>query len=122
MRRGCRFLLKHFDGVKIAGFTIATAIALGALSVNNRMEKAHALLLAVREFVYKETDPAFLNWYLDCFADYGLPLGDLSAVACLDKLERLQRSDGAWGTGDGETWAVNTTINALKHLKRASRW
>lgn len=122
--RGCDFLLEHFDGEKIAGYRIASGLALAAMSWTCRENEslANRLVTTVDDYAAEENDAAFLNWYLECFVDHGLTAQDREVAGCLDKLEVRQRSDGAWGTEDGAEWSVNTTINALKHLRWAGRW
>jgi hypothetical protein len=124
LARGCEFLVRHFDGEKIAGYQIASGLALAAMSWTCRENAAiaGALLARADDYAASEDDSAFLNWYLECFVDHGLTAQDREVAGCLDKLEVRQRPDGAWGTEDGDEWTTNTTINALKHLKWAGRW
>jgi hypothetical protein len=124
LKHGCGFLMSHFDGIRIKGYQIGNAIGLAAISLISPEEARHLglLLSTVRDWTAAENDPAFLNWYLECYMDCGLTRQDPSVAECMGKLEGLQHPDGFWGGGDSPQYAINTTINALKHLKWAGRW
>ena len=124
LEKANNYLQENFDGQRIVGYKIASAIALGAISLTSRWEgkKYEALLGTVREYSASETDPAFLAWLIDCYADAGFDHTDESVRDCLNKLESSQEPDGAWRSEDGDHWTVNTTINALRCLKWGRRW
>jgi len=68
------------------------------------------------------TEPAsYYAWMLDCLRAAGLPEGNPLVNRCLDLLEAAQRADGSWEAEDGEEYAVDATIRALKGLRAYGR-
>jgi hypothetical protein len=124
LRMGCVWLKENFDGEKMVGYKITSGIALAAFHLVNpkETEVIETLTPLVRRWTAEEEDPAFISWLLDCLVDFGITREDDTSKAALDKLEGLQKQDGSWGTADGNRWAVNTTINALRLLRWARRW
>lgn len=75
--------------------------------------------LAVIEqgFSPEKWEGSYLAWLMCCLRDAGLPAQHPFVTRCLDELARKQRPDGGWDSEDGEKYAANATIEALRVLK-----
>jgi hypothetical protein len=116
--KGCHFMLSQFDGEKIAGYRIASFLALAVMSWSCRENEkiASALLAKVTEWAKIEKDISFLNWYVECLVDYGLMAQDPLMESLFDRIDAAQHSDGHWGDDDWPEYDVHLTIQSLKHL------
>ncbi len=60
---------------------------------------------------------SYLAWLLCCLRDAGLRADHHFVRRCLAELVKKQRADGSWDSEDGEKYASNATVEALRVLK-----
>jgi len=75
--------------------------------------------LAVIEkgFSPEKWEGSYLAWLVCCLRDAELPAHHPFVERCLDELVKKQRPDGSWDSEDGEAFAANATIEALRVIK-----
>jgi len=75
--------------------------------------------LAVIEngFSPEKWEGSYLAWLTCCLRDAGLPAHHPFVKRCLSELVEKQRPDGSWDSEDGEAFAANATIEALRVIK-----
>jgi hypothetical protein len=121
--RGCPvdFLLAHREpSGRLRGYLRATWDALVLFYYHPGPDSEvfqQTLKVIEKEFTPEKWEGSYLAWLLCCLRDARLP-ADCSFVGlCLDELVKKQRSDGSWESEDGEQFAANATIEALRVLK-----
>jgi hypothetical protein len=81
---------------------------------------ADAALVGLQSLMRREStdwQDSQLAWALDCLGNAGLPRDHPFIQMGINELARRQAPDGSWSSEDGETYAVNGTIAALKAFK-----
>lgn len=71
----------------------------------------------IRRKIYDWQDSQ-LAWALDCLGNADLPRDHPFIRMGIKELSRRQAPDGSWSSEDGEAYAVNATIAALKAFKK----
>ncbi|MFP3985018.1 MAG: prenyltransferase/squalene oxidase repeat-containing protein [Candidatus Bathyarchaeia archaeon] len=126
VKKAAKFLKENMDeNGKIAGFRIATWIAISVFAQLEDLEKEtlRKSLQLFEEWLQKEkTDASFLNWYLECLLDAKIPQNHPLVQKCLKKLVKLQQRNGSWTSADGAKHTVSTTVTALKMLRNYGFW
>jgi hypothetical protein len=121
--KGCPvdFLLAHREpSGRLQGYLRATwdALVLFSYHPGQDSEVFQDTLKAIEKaFRPKKWEGSYLAWLLGCLRDAGLSPNYPLVRLCLDELIKKQRSDGSWESEDGEKYAVNATIEALRVLK-----
>jgi len=75
------------------------------------------LTVIEQEFYPEKWEGSYLAWLTCCLRDAGLPAHHHFVRRCLDELVKKQRLDGSWDSEDGEAFAANATIEALRVIK-----
>jgi len=57
-----------------------------------------------------------ISWLLGCFAQSGIPKDNEFVRKMLEKLSEGQKEDGSFASEDGDEFAVNATIEAVKAM------
>ena len=70
-----------------------------------------------REFRPQKLEGSLLAWLCCCLRDAGLDTEHSFVKRCLEELLKKQRSDGSWDSEDGEAFAANATVEALRVIK-----
>lgn len=70
-----------------------------------------------KEFKPEKWEGSYLAWLLCCLRDAGIPTKHRFVKRCLQELVKKQRPDGGWESEDGERYAANATIEALRVIK-----
>jgi prenyltransferase beta subunit len=74
-------------------------------------------MLALMDRPLSEYVASQLAWLLNCFSTAGISRGHHVTSHFLIKLRQLRRPDGSWASEDGDTHAVDSTIESLRALK-----
>ena len=116
------YLLAHCGETgRLAGYLRASWLALPMLAFYPGQDsKPFRRALAVVEANYSPNwEGAYLAWLLRCLHDAGLPAEHSLVARCLVDLGCKQRPNGSWSPeqGEGEEYAVNATLGALRALK-----
>lgn len=114
------FLLAHCDETgRLAGYLRATWDALPMLAFYPGPDPAscHRAVSVVEANFSPDWEGSYLAWLLCCLLDAGLPADHPLVARCLADLEHKQRPDGGWEPEEGEEYAVNATVAALRALK-----
>ena len=120
------FLLAHCDkSGRLAGYLRATWIALPmfAFYPGPNSEAFQKAVAVVQAHYSPEWQGSYLAWVLRCLGDAALPPEHPLVARSLADLEGKQRPDGSWEPeeGEGEQYAVNATIEAVRALRRYDR-
>lgn len=121
--KGCpvRFLMDHREpSGRLTGCLRATwdALVLFSYRPGPKSEIFQQTLAVIeKEFSPEEWEDSYLAWLLCCLRDAGLSSSHSLVSRCLDELVKKQRADGSWESEDGETYAANATVEALRVLK-----
>jgi len=75
------------------------------------------------ESTYKpsELEASNLAWLLTCLRHSELPSSHQLVGQAINELARRQRADGSWSSEDGDKFAVNATVDALRVLRYYDR-
>jgi prenyltransferase beta subunit len=85
----------------------------GSKYSDNANQGLHALMARqLDEFAASQ-----LAWMLNCFSAAGMPNKHPVSTPFLIKLRQLRRSDGSWGSEDGDFHAVDATVESIRALK-----
>lgn len=119
-KKTLEFLLKNRDETgKFFGFLHTTWIATSAfLMVRPQYSKVvERGLQVLLNRPLTEWEASQIAWALDCLNRAGLQENHPFTQKCLTELLNQQMPDGSWSSEDGEAFAVDATIGALKVLK-----
>jgi len=75
------------------------------------------LAVIEKEFSPEKWEGSYLAWLICCLRDAGLPAHHPFVRHSLDELAKKQRPNGSWDSEDGEEFAANATIEALRVIK-----
>jgi len=126
VQKAVGFLLRNRDHEgKFTGFLHSTWIAIAVYgqlegSDSDTVKKAFRVM---EQNIEKLKDGAGdFAWCLECLLTAGIPKENPLVKRCIQALINSQQENGAWQSGDGERFAVSTTINALRVLKNYRVW
>jgi hypothetical protein len=121
--KGCpvKFLLAHRESSgRLIGYLRATWDALVLFSYHPGPDSnvfKQTLNIIEKEFSPKKWEGSYLAWLGCCLRDAGLPANHSLVKQCLSELLKKQRLDGSWDSEDGEKYAANATVQALRVIK-----
>lgn len=126
VRKAVGFLLKNRDNEgKFGGFLHTTWISVGVfgqLEGSDSDVVKNALKVIERNFERLKDAAGDLAWCLECFCVARISKENPLVKKCIEGLVNMQQEDGTWKSGDGKEFAVSTTINVLRILKRYEVW
>ena len=117
-KKGYRFLKDCQNEVgKIEGFLHSSWIGTSVFAIyegwgSERVEKEVGFLENVEEW-----EASQISWMLWCFAFADMPKDHSFATTMLRELGKRQRDDGSFASEDGDAFAVNATIEAIKVMR-----
>lgn len=121
-----QFLLKNRDEEgKFAGFLHSTWIAIGVFGQLEGIDSEivrKALKVMDQNLDRLEDGASDFVWFLECLYVAEISRDNHLVRKCIDKLNELQRTDGAWPSGNGEKYTASTTLAALRILKMYEVW
>ncbi len=119
--KGLDFLLDYQDDTgEFDGYLNTTWLATSALLMagDQYAVRAKRGMLALIDRPLSEYEASQLAWLLNCLNTAGISRGHHVATHFLIKLRQLRRQDGSWASEDGDTHAVDSTIESLRVFKR----
>jgi len=76
-----------------------------------------ALAVIEKEFSPEKWEGSYLAWLVCCLRDARLSVQHPFVKCCLNELAKKQRPNGSWDSEDGEAFAANATVEALRVFK-----
>lgn len=115
------FLLEyHEDTGEFFGYLHTSWLATSAfiMAGDQYSDTAKRGLYALMEKPLSEFEASQIAWLLNCLGSAGVSKGHPVATHFLIGLRQRRRSDGSWVSEDGDSHAVDATIEALRAFKR----
>jgi hypothetical protein len=122
-RKGVSYLAKYQEGTgKLLGVLPTTWLATSVFLMDDPdSDLTKKGLQFLRAKPISEWSDGQFAWALNCFAQAGVSGEERWIGECLDELSRRMQPEGGWSAESGQEPSVDTTIEALRVLRRYGR-
>lgn len=120
--KACTYLKKCQErSGKFEGFIHSTWIGVSALALKQGWESENVIkgLEFLDSVPLHEWVSSQMSWMLSCFSMAGIPKDNAFSRRIAEELMLRQREDGSFASEDGDPFAVNATVEAIKVIKWA---